>query len=116
MPCLDETVDVVFCIAQHAMAGTNGLLPHSCWCVNGGTYFGEGGMAMALAGYWSPGQEPPEANREACHVGPARTTAEVGALREGHDARDDRLRCGLGMRPVTSPQEGGANAPAGSVY
>jgi len=51
-PCLDETVDVLFCLAQHAMAGTNGLLAHSCWCVNGDLYFGEGGMAMALAGYY----------------------------------------------------------------
>jgi len=52
MPCLDETVDMVFCVAQHAMAGTNGLLAHSCWCVNDDLYFGEGGMAMALAGYY----------------------------------------------------------------
>lgn len=52
-PCLDETADVMFCIAQHAMAGTNGLLAHSCWCVNDEIYFGEGGMAMALAGYYN---------------------------------------------------------------
>lgn len=52
MPCLDETVDLVICIAQHAMAGTNGILAHSCWCVNEDVYFGEGGMAMALAGYY----------------------------------------------------------------
>ncbi len=51
-PCLDETADVLFCVAQHAMAGTNGLLAHSCWCVNGDLHFGEGGMAMALAGYY----------------------------------------------------------------
>ncbi|MGC9316755.1 MAG: M55 family metallopeptidase, partial [Armatimonadota bacterium] len=51
-PCLDESVDVMFCLAQHAMAGTNGLLAHSCWCVNGQYWFGEGGMAMALAGYY----------------------------------------------------------------
>jgi D-amino peptidase len=51
-PCLDETVDVAFCIAQHAMAGTNGILPHSCWCVNEEIYLGEAGMAMALAGYY----------------------------------------------------------------
>lgn len=50
-PCLDETADAVFCVAQHAMAGTNGLLAHSCWSVNG-IYFGEAGMAMALAGYY----------------------------------------------------------------
>ncbi len=50
-PCLDESADVMFCIAQHAMAGTNGVLAHSCWCVNG-MYFGEAGMAMALAGYY----------------------------------------------------------------
>ena len=48
-PCLDETVDVVFCIAQHAMAGTNGVLAHSLWYVND-FYFGEAGMCMALAG------------------------------------------------------------------
>ncbi|HID21882.1 MAG TPA: hypothetical protein EYP14_05705 [Planctomycetaceae bacterium] len=48
-PCLDETVDMVFCIAQHAMVGTNGLLAHSLWYVNG-IYFGEPGMCMAIVG------------------------------------------------------------------
>ena len=50
-PCLDETVDVVFAIAQHAMAGTNGLLAHSLWYVND-IYFGEPGMCMAIAGWY----------------------------------------------------------------
>jgi D-amino peptidase len=48
-PCLDATVDFVFCIAQHAMAGTRGLLVHSLWYVND-LYFGEAGMCMAIAG------------------------------------------------------------------
>ncbi len=51
-PLLDESVDVMFCVAQHAMAGTSGVLAHSCWCVNDSIWFGEGGMAMALAGYY----------------------------------------------------------------
>lgn len=51
-PLLDETCDALFCVAQHAMAGTNGVLAHSCWCVNEKYWFGEGGMAMALAGYY----------------------------------------------------------------
>ena len=50
-PCLDETVDIVFCIAQHAMAKTNGLLAHSLWYAND-IYFGEAGMCMAIAGYY----------------------------------------------------------------
>lgn len=48
-PCLDETVDLVFAIAQHAMAGTNGVLAHSLWYAND-LYFGEAGMCMAIAG------------------------------------------------------------------
>ena len=51
-PLLDETSDAMFCVAQHAMAGTNGVLAHSCWCINDSIWFGEGGMAMALAGYY----------------------------------------------------------------
>ncbi|MGD9494753.1 MAG: M55 family metallopeptidase [Armatimonadota bacterium] len=51
-PLLDESCDALFCIAQHAMAGTNGVLAHTCWCVNDSIWFGEGGMAMALAGYY----------------------------------------------------------------
>ncbi len=51
-PLLDDTTDVMFCVAQHAMAGTSGVLAHSCWCVNDSIWFGEGGMAMALAGYY----------------------------------------------------------------
>ncbi len=51
LPCFDDTYDAMLCLAQHAMAGTNGMLAHSCWCVNGDIYLGEGGMAMALAGY-----------------------------------------------------------------
>jgi len=51
-PLLDETADAMFCVAQHAMAGTNGVLAHSCWCINDSIWFGEGGMAMALAGYY----------------------------------------------------------------
>lgn len=50
-PCLDESVDAVFAIAQHAMAGTNGVLAHSLWYVNG-LYFGEPGMCMAIAGHY----------------------------------------------------------------
>lgn len=52
MPKLDESFDALFCVAQHAMAGSNGVLAHSCWCVNEQYWFGEGGMAMALAGYY----------------------------------------------------------------
>jgi len=48
-PCLDASVDLVFCIAQHAMANSNGVLAHSLWYCND-LYFGEAGMAMALAG------------------------------------------------------------------
>lgn len=51
-PKLDDSFDALFCVAQHAMAGTNGVLVHSCWCVNEEYWFGEGGMAMALAGYY----------------------------------------------------------------
>jgi D-amino peptidase len=51
-PKLDDSFDALFCVAQHAMAGTNGVLAHSCWCVNEQYWFGEGGMAMALAGYY----------------------------------------------------------------
>ncbi len=51
-PKLDDSFDVMFCVAQHAMAGTSGVLAHSCWCVNEELWFGEGGMAMALAGYY----------------------------------------------------------------
>jgi len=50
-PCLDESVDLMFCVAQHAMANSNGVLAHSAWYCNG-HYFGEAGMAMALAGYY----------------------------------------------------------------
>ncbi len=52
MPKLDASFDALFCVAQHAMAGSNGVLAHSCWCVNERYWFGEGGMAMALAGYF----------------------------------------------------------------
>ncbi|MFW6156455.1 MAG: M55 family metallopeptidase [Armatimonadota bacterium] len=51
-PKLDDSFDALFCVAQHAMAGSNGVLAHSCWCVNEQYWFGEGGMAMALAGYY----------------------------------------------------------------
>ena len=51
-PKLDDSFDALFCVAQHAMAGSNGVLAHSCWCVNEEYWFGEGGMAMALAGYY----------------------------------------------------------------
>ena len=50
-PCLDETCDAVLCLAQHAMAGTNGVLAHSRWQING-LDFGEAGMCMALAGHY----------------------------------------------------------------
>ena len=49
MPCFDASIDVLLCVAQHAMGGTNGLLAHSIWDVNG-INFGESGMAMAIAG------------------------------------------------------------------
>ena len=52
MPKLESGFDALFCVAQHAMAGSNGVLAHSCWCVNDSIWFGEGGMAMALAGYY----------------------------------------------------------------
>ncbi len=48
-PCLDESVDFLFCLGQHAMAGTNGVLAHTLWYVND-FYFGDAGMCMALAG------------------------------------------------------------------
>jgi D-amino peptidase len=49
MPCMDESVDILFCVAQHAMANTNGVLAHSLWYCND-LYFGEPGMAAAIAG------------------------------------------------------------------
>ena len=52
MPCFDESVYALVCVAQHAMAGTNGLLSHSIWDVNG-INFGEAGMAMAIAGWYN---------------------------------------------------------------
>ena len=50
LPCLDKSVDLMFCLAQHAMGQTNGVLAHSLWYCND-LYFGEAGMAMALAGW-----------------------------------------------------------------
>ncbi|MEW6357698.1 MAG: M55 family metallopeptidase [Planctomycetota bacterium] len=51
MPCFDKSIHALICVAQHAMAGTNGVLAHSAWDVNG-IQFGEAGMAMAIAGYY----------------------------------------------------------------
>ena len=49
MPCMDESIDLCFCIAQHAMDNSNGVLAHSAWYCND-YYFGEAGMAMVIAG------------------------------------------------------------------
>ncbi len=50
VPAEEELRRVIPIIA--ALAGGNGVLAHSCWCVNERYWFGEGGMAMALVGYY----------------------------------------------------------------
>lgn len=52
--CLDASFDAMVCIGQHAMAGTNGVLPHSRWdilCGDGKEVaVGEPGCAALVAG------------------------------------------------------------------
>ena len=54
LPDLDESVDALVCVGQHAMTGTpHALLPHSKWVVNGGEAFlSECTMAAAIAGHY----------------------------------------------------------------
>lgn len=51
LACMDEEVDALVCVGQHAMAGTRGAVcPHSLWHVNDDLKLSETTMAAAMAG------------------------------------------------------------------
>lgn len=57
LPCIDQSFDAMICLGMHAMAGTNGVLPHSRFDIQCGDgrqiTLNEAGLAMALAGYYN---------------------------------------------------------------